>query len=75
MDINRILDEYIMSEVAEEPGEREEKRRLFCELMLDGFRGMTADDLDTHLTDAVILKKGPAFALTFTFPVSFNPQS
>ncbi|MGO4952033.1 hypothetical protein [Paenibacillus sp. DRB1-1] len=75
MDIKTILDEFILSEIAEDAEECERKRRLSCELVLNEFKKMTADDLSKYLKDAIICKTGPSFDLTFSFPVTFNPSS
>lgn len=75
MNIKSVLNKFVLSELEEDAEERESKRRLFCEMLLNEFKSMTADDLNKYLKDAIIWKAGPSFDLTFSFPVKFNPPS
>jgi hypothetical protein len=75
LDVKKVVDAFLASEIAAEQGESESKKRFLCELLLNEFSNSTPDELLNSLQDACVMKKGPAFVVTFSFPVMFNPPS
>ncbi|KKX54441.1 hypothetical protein X546_15570 [Brevibacillus borstelensis cifa_chp40] len=74
LNINGVLDEFLAVNEHYALESEEERKLLFCELLLKHIQQMKAEDLLKCLENASLHKKNKTCVVTLVFPVEFNHE-